>query len=79
METNRKIIWRLDSMFSGSSHILSLIERTKRRKKIQKVVEDKLFHILVLWQKWMFSSYFEKKNLQFEFWLFLRRTFHAMV
>jgi hypothetical protein len=57
-------------MLSGSSHISSIIERTKRREKIQKVVEDKLSHILVLWQKLMMSSsYFEKKtyNLSFDY------------
>ncbi len=36
IETNGKIIWRFDSMLSGSSHISSIIERTKRRKIIQK-------------------------------------------
>jgi hypothetical protein len=60
-------------MLNGSLYISSIIERTKRRKKLNgkknsKSVEDKLFHILVLWQKLMMSnSYFEKKNLQFEF------------
>ncbi len=36
IKTNGKIIWRFDSMLSGSSHISSIIERTKRRKIIQK-------------------------------------------
>jgi hypothetical protein len=56
-------------MLSGSSHISSIIERTKKIQKIQKVVEEKLLHILVLRQKlMMFSFYFEKKtyNLSFD-------------
>jgi hypothetical protein len=55
-------------------------KKLNRRKKFQKMVEDKLLHILVLWQKLvMSSSYLEKKNLQFEFWLFFWGTFNAMV
>jgi len=60
-------------MLSGSTHISSIIERTNRRKKLNRKKKSKsggkqIMHVLVLWQKLvMSSSYFGKKNLQFEF------------